>query len=224
MVSTVRSWLNWLFQQFQLKPGKPAIASSLRALISVLGPLLVGVWLGHPTASAIAIMAAWFVGLVNIEGVYRQKAVAKVAALISIIAMLLLANLVHSIFWLSVLTMFAVMFVAGLVNVFGQAVSSISLITSIMFIVALARFSSFPDWSTVFQQCAIGLAGGTWSIIVSLALWRLHPYKPVIQSVANCYSALSQLVDAAKGRVAYPGDRRAQLTQFLQAQDNFTQS
>jgi hypothetical protein len=52
----LKKMLNWLLQQFQLKPGKPAIASSLRALISVLVPLGIGVWLGHPSASAIAII------------------------------------------------------------------------------------------------------------------------------------------------------------------------
>jgi uncharacterized membrane protein YccC len=216
--------MNWLFQQFQLKPGKPAIASSLRALVSVLAPLGVGVWLGQPVGSVLAVLGAWFVGLVNVEGVYRQQATAKIAALISITAMLLLANLVHGTLWLSALMMFLVMFVAGFVGLFGQAASAIGLTTSITFIVALARFATFPDWSTVLQQCALCLAGGLWSIGLSLSIWQLHPYKPVIQSVANCYEALSQLVNSATGRVAHLDDRRNQLSQFLQAQDNFTQA
>lgn len=224
MISKLQLLLNWLFQQFQLKPGKPAVVSSLRALVSVLAPLGVGIWLGHPLNSAIAILGAWFVGLVNVEGVYRQKATAKVVALISITAMLFLANLVHSILWLSVLTTFLVMFFAGFVGLFGQAASSIGLITSITFIVALAKFAVFPDWSTVLQQCALCLAGGLWSIVVSLGLWKFRPYRPVSQAVANCYSALSQLVDSARGRVIHLDDRKNQLSQFLQAQDAFTQA
>jgi len=224
MFSKFQQLLNWLTQQFQLKPGKLAIASSLRALVSVLGPLGVGILVGHPTASAIAILGAWFVGLVNVEGVYRQKTTAKIVAALSIPAMLFLANLVHGTLWLSALTTFLVMFFAGFVGLFGQAASAISLIASITFIVALARFATFPDWSTVLQQCALCLAGGTWSIVLSLGIWQLRPYKPVLQSVANCYGTLSQLVDSAKGQVADLDDRRAQLTRFLQAQDNFTQA
>ena len=216
--------LNWLLQSFQLKPGKPAIASSLRALVSVLVPLGIGMWMGHPAASTVAILGAWFVGLVNMDGVYRQKATAKIVAAISITAMLLLANLVHSPLWLSALTTFLVMFLSGFVSVFGQGVSSISLIAAITFIVALAKFAAFPDWSTVLQQCALCLAGGLWSIVLSLGLWKLRPYAPVIQAVVNCYSGLSQLVDSVKGRVTDRDDRRAQLTRFLQAQDNFTQA
>lgn len=215
---------NWLLQPFQLKPGKPAIASSLRALVSVLVPLGIGVWMGHAAESTIAILAAWFVGLVNVDGVYRQKATAKVVAAISITAMLLLANLVHSPLWLSALTTFLVMFVSGFVGVFGQGVSSISLIVAITFVVALAKFAAFPDWSSVLQQCALCLAGGLWSTALSLGLWKLRPYAPVTQAVANCYSSLNQLVDSVKGRVTNLDDRRAQLTRFLQSQDNFTQA
>jgi uncharacterized membrane protein YccC len=224
MFSKFQPLLNWLLQQFQLKPGKPAIASSLRALISVLGPLGVGVWMGHPVASAVAIMGAWLVGLVNVEGVYRQKATARILAAVGITAMLFLANLVHGTLWLSALAMFLVMLFAGFAGLFGQAASSIGLTTSIMFIVALAKFAAFPNWSTVLQQCALCLAGGAWAVVVSLGFWQLRPYKPVIQSVANCYRVLSQLVDSAKGRVIDSGDRHAQLARFLQAQDDFTQA
>jgi uncharacterized membrane protein YccC len=215
---------NWLLQQFQLKPGKPSITAGFQALIAVLVPLGVGVLLGHPAASAIAILGAWFVGLVNVEGIYRQQATAKITAAISITGMLLIANLVHNIPWLSLLTTFVVMFLTGFIGLFGQAAASISLITSITFIVAQAKFAAFPDWTTILEQCTFCLAGGIWSIVVSLGIWRLNPYKPVIQTVANCYETLSQLVDAGKGRVAYPGDRRAQLIRFLTAQDNFNQA
>jgi uncharacterized membrane protein YccC len=213
---------NWLLQQFQLKPGKPDIAASLQTLVLVLVPIGVGVLMGHPAASAIAVMGAWSVGLVNVEGAYRQQATAKIAAAISITAMLFLANLVHGTLWLSAVTTFLVMFIAGFVSLFGQAASSISLTTSIMFIVALAKFAAFPDWSTVLQQCAFCLAGGIWSIVVSLGLWVLRPYNPVLQSVANCYGTLSQLVASAGERAANPNDRNEWATRFLQAQDNFS--
>lgn len=76
MSSKFQRPLNWLLQQFQLKPGKPAIASSLQILVSVLAPIGVGVLAGHAAASAIAVMGAWLVGLVNVDGAYRQQATA----------------------------------------------------------------------------------------------------------------------------------------------------
>jgi hypothetical protein len=80
MSSKSQQPLNWLLQQFQLKPGKPDIAASLQTLVLVLVPIGVGVLMGHPAASAIAVMGAWLVGLVNVEGAYRQQATAKIAA------------------------------------------------------------------------------------------------------------------------------------------------
>lgn len=224
MISQFRSCVNWLLQQFQLKPGKPAIGSALQVLFSALGPLLVGVAVGQPTQSAIGIMGAWMVSMVNVEGVYRQQATAKIAAVLSITAMLLLANLVQGSFWLSILTTFLVFFVLGFIGLWGAAASAISLTTSIMFIVAMARFATFPNWVTILQQCLICLGGGLWSIAIALFVWQLHPYQPVTQSIANCYRSLSQLIEAAKGRVAHPEDRRAQFSQFLKAQDDFTQA
>lgn len=216
--------LNWLRQQYQLQPGRPAIAASVQTLLSVLGPIGIGVLVGHPTASAIAVISAWLVGLVNVEGAYRQQATAKVLAAISITVMLFLANVVHANLWLSAPTLFLVMFVAGFVGLYGQAASSISLMTSIMFIVALTQFAIGFDWSAVLWQCALCLAGGTWTIVVSLGIWVLRPYTPVVQAVANCYRSLSQLAELARERAANPVDRRSWSTRFLQAQDTFTQA
>ncbi|OKH36218.1 hypothetical protein NIES2119_18110 [[Phormidium ambiguum] IAM M-71] len=216
--------LNWLWQQFQLKPGKPDIAASLQILLSVLAPIGVGVLTGHAAASIIAVMGAWMVGLVNVEGAYRQQATAKIAAALGITAMLFLAHLVHGSLWLSALATFAVMFIAGFVSLYGQAASSIGLTTSLTFIVALAKFAVFPDWSTVLQQCALCLAGGMWAIVVSLGLWVLHPYTPVLQSIANCYGTLSELLKLANERATNRDERHEWTTRFLQAQDNFTQA
>lgn len=216
--------LEWLLQQFQLKPGKPAIASSLRTLVSVLGPIGVGVLMGHPAASAIAVMGAWLVGLVNVDGAYRQRGTAKIVAAIGITTMLLIAKGCHEPLWLSAITTFVVMFVAGFVGLFGQAASSIGLISSIMFIVALAKFATFGDWSTVLEQCALCLAGGIWSIVVSLVLWVVRPYTPVIQAVANCYRTLSQLVESADEKATNWENEPDWTNRFLQAQDNFTQA
>jgi uncharacterized membrane protein YccC len=224
MFSKLRAFRNGFLQQFQLKPGQPAIAASLQLLLSVLGPLIVGIVVGHPAQSAIPIMGAWMVAIVNVGGVYRQQATAKFVAIISITAMLLLANLVHGIVWLSLLATFLVMFLLGFAGLWGATASAISLTASIMFIVALAKFATFPNLSTVLQQCLLCFGGGVWSIVVALGIWQFNPYKPVTQSVSDCYQALNQLVEAAKGRVAYPDDRRAQFTLFLQAQDNFTQA
>ncbi|MGB3669541.1 MAG: hypothetical protein WA984_05490 [Phormidesmis sp.] len=47
----------------------------------------------------------------------------------------------------------------------GTTMASISLATSLMFIVSLARFSSFPDWRAILEQCVLYCAGGLWPML-----------------------------------------------------------
>lgn len=223
MPSAHQRHLNWLLQQFQLKPGKPAIVYGLRTMMAVSGPIGVGFILGHPAASAIAVMGAMFVGMVDGGGAYRQKATVMLAATIGVTVALLIANLVSGTLWLAIPTTFFVMFIAGLAGLFGTPAATVSLVTSIMFIVSLAQFAAFPNLSTVLQQCALCLGGGVWTMVLSLGLWVLRPYAPVIQAVATCYATLSKFLGTASEIPLNPEARREWAKQFLQAQDSVTQ-
>jgi uncharacterized membrane protein YccC len=223
MPSTDQGFLSWLLQQFQLKPGKPAFANGLRTLLALGGPVAVGIITGHGAASAIAVMAAMFVTMVDVGGAYRQKATAMMAATIGVTVALLLANLVNSTLWLALPTTFIVIFIAGLAGLYGSVSASVSLVISIMFVVSLARFASFPDFSTVLLQCLLCLAGGIWAMVLSLGLWVIRPYTPAIQAVAKCYLSLSKFVELASQRILNPEDIHNWVQQFLQAQDTVTQ-
>ncbi|OUL37656.1 hypothetical protein BV372_01465 [Nostoc sp. T09] len=223
MPSTDQGSLSWLLQQFQLKPGKPAFANGLRTLLALGGPVAVGILTGNGAASAIAVMGAMFVSMADGGGAYRQKATAMMAATIGVTVALLLANLVSSTLWLALPTTFIVIFIAGLAGLYGSVAASVSLVISIMFVVALARFASFPDLSTVLLQCLLCLAGGIWAMALSLGLWVIRPYIPVMQAVANCYLSLSKFVELASQRVLNPEDLQDWAQKFLQAQDTVTQ-
>ncbi|MBN3941532.1 FUSC family membrane protein [Nostoc sp. NMS9] len=216
--------LGWLLQQFQLQPGKPAIASGLRSLFILGVPIGIGIITNHAAESAIATMAAWFVGMVNVDGAYRQRATAMIAATIGVTVMFLIASLVSSHLWLAVPTTFLVIFITGLASLYGNVAASVSLITSIMFVIALARFASFSNLSTLIQHCGLCLAGGTWTTVLSLGLWVVRPDVPAMQIVANCYLSLSNFVDLASQRALNPKDRQQWEQRFLQAQDTVIQN
>ncbi|BAY27417.1 hypothetical protein NIES2100_72410 [Calothrix sp. NIES-2100] len=223
MPSTDRGSFSWLLQQFQLKPGKPAFAYGLRTLLALGVPVVIGIMTGNGAASAIAVMAAMFVSMVDVGGAYRQKATAMIAATIGVTVAFLLANLVSSTLWLALPTTFIVIFLAGLAGLFGSVAASVSLVISIMFVVSLARFASFPDLSAVLLQCLLCLAGGIWAMVLSLGLWVIRPYTPVMESVAKCYLSLSKFVELASQRILNPEDLRDWAQQLLQAQDTVTQ-
>ncbi|MDZ8221923.1 FUSC family protein [Nostoc sp. ChiVER01] len=216
--------LSWLLQQFQLQPGKPAIASGFRSLFILGVPIGIGIITNHAAESAIATMAAWFVGMVNVDGAYRQRAIAMIAATIGVTVMFLIASLVSSHLWLAVPTTFLVIFIAGLASLYGNVAASVSLITSIMFVIALARFASFSNLPTLIQHCGLCLAGGTWTTVLSLGLWAVRPDVPAIQTVANCYLSLSNFVDLASQRALNPKAQQQWEQRFLQAQDTVIQN
>ncbi|GAA6619514.1 FUSC family protein [Scytonema sp. NUACC26] len=222
MPSTDKRHLSWLLQQFQLKPGKPAIFSGLRSLFILGVPIGVGVITGHAATSAIATMAAWFVGMVNVDGTYRQRATAMIAATVGVTVVFLMASLVSSHLWLAIPTTFLVIFIAGLAGLYGSVAASVSLVTSIMFAISLARFASFSNLSTLIQHCALCLFGGTWTTVLSLGLWVVHPYVPAMQVVAKCYLSLSKFVETAS-ETLNPKDRQEWEQRFLQAQDTVIQ-
>jgi uncharacterized membrane protein YccC len=231
MPSTDKHPFSWLLQHFQLKPGKPAIVSGFRSLLILGVPIGIGIITGHAAASvmpmasaAIATMAAWFVGMVNVDGTYRQQLMAMIATTIAVTTVFLIASLVSGHIWLAIPTTFIVIFIAGLAGLYGNVASSISLVTSIMFVIALARFATFTNFSTLIQHCALCLAGGTWTILLSLGLWAVRPHDTAMQTVANCYLSLSKFVDLASERTLNPQDRQEWAERFLQAQDTVIQN
>jgi uncharacterized membrane protein YccC len=223
MQSTDKRPLSWFLQQFQLKPGKPAIFSGLRSLFILGVPIGIGIITGHAAESAIATMAAWFVGLVNVDGAYRQRAIAMIAATISVTLMFLIASLISSNLWLAIPTMFVVIFISGLASLYGNVAASVSLVTSLMFVISLAKFASFSNFSTLILHCGLCLAGGTWTSMLLLGLWVVRPYVPAMQIVANCYLSLSQFVALTSQRELNANEHQEWTQRFLQAQDTVIQ-
>jgi uncharacterized membrane protein YccC len=215
--------LKWLLQQFQLKPGKPAIVYGLRTLVVLIAPIGVGIIFGHPAASVVAVLAAMFVGMADVGGAYRQKAIAMSAATIGVTVALLIASLVGTTLWLAVPTTFIVIFFAGLVGLYGSTAATVSLVTSIMFVVSIAKFASSPNLSTIFLQCSLCFAGGVWAMIMSLFLWVLRPYAPVMEAVASCYVTLSKFVESANV-YALMGEKQEGAKDFLEFQDTVIQT
>ncbi|AFY42665.1 FUSC family protein [Nostoc sp. PCC 7107] len=224
MLSTNKHSFSWLLQQFQLKPGKPAILIGFRSLLILGVPIGFGMITGNAAASAIATMAAWFVGMVNVDGTYRQQLKAMIATTITVTTVFLIASVVSGQPWLAIPTTFVVIFIAGLAGLYGNVASSISLVTSIMFVIALARFATFTNFPTLILHCGLCIAGGTWTILLSLGLWAVQPYDPVMQTVANCYLSLSKFIDLARERVFNYQNSQEWTEQFLQAQDTVIQN
>jgi uncharacterized membrane protein YccC len=92
-----------------------------------------------------------------------------------------------------------------------------------MFVISLAKFASFSNFSTLILHCALCLAGGTWTSMLLLGLWVVRPYVPAMQIVANCYLSLSQFVALTSQRELNANEHQEWTQRFLQAQDTVIQ-
>ncbi|PZO55526.1 MAG: hypothetical protein DCF15_10380 [Phormidesmis priestleyi] len=141
-------------------------------------------------------IAALFVGIVSVSGTYRQQAAATGADTLGVTSTLLVANLVSGSFWLALFTTFIVIFSLSLASLIRASMASIGSVTSLMFIISLAKFSSFPNLTTVLEQGLLCLGGGLWVMVLSSLLWidseTSHP------GCKSCRRLLQQLghVDA----------------------------
>ena len=223
-LSSLQSVLKKLLQPFELRSGPLAISAGLRTLVFVGGPIGVGILTGQSAVSAIAVLSALFVGMVDVGGAYRQKATAMMAATAGMTLMLLVANLVSGSPGLVAVTTFWVMFAVGLSGLFGKMAATVSLSTSLIYIVALAKFAAFPTLSDVLEQALLCFAGGLWAVVVSLSIWIQSPYLPAMRSVAACYAALGKFVETGRERTSGPLDLKDWAKRFLQGQDSVTQT
>lgn len=228
--------LVWLRQQFQIQPGQPAYVYGVRILLILIGPVGAGFLLHNPKLSVIPTLADLSVGLIAVGGTYRQQAKTMGAAAIAVTLALLLANLIGGSFLLTVATTFALTFLLSFASLWGAGITSISIITLLMFIVSLAKFSTFSSASVLLIQCLLCLSGGLWAIAISCLLWVVRPYTPVTEAVAESYLALSALAKPLGERIAQCKlqgtlgasasnvvNRSIQTKQFVQAQDTAIQ-
>ena len=84
MLSQNQYLLNWLQQQFQIKPGKPDFIRGAWMLLVLSGPLAVGFFLSQPKIIAIPTIAAFLVEIVPVSGAYRHQVTARGIATVGI--------------------------------------------------------------------------------------------------------------------------------------------
>jgi uncharacterized membrane protein YccC len=84
------------------------------------------------------------------------------------------------------------LFCASFARVYGQGPQQLGGLLAVVIIVSLDR--PLPGLSEAAVVAAAFLAGGLWATLLTLVIWRLHPYLPARRAVADAYAALARLV------------------------------
>ena len=205
-----------LSKEFRLTRTAPAIEAGLRAGIGMSVPIFLGIAAGQPAVGIMVAFGCWFTLLGDIGGTYVQKARGMVAVNLAGALAMLVGGSVGHIPELALLVTAAWIFVGGLVTLFGSIAAQVSLLSSIMLVIAIGTASR----ANALSQSAWCLAGGAWATALSLGVWSIHPNRPVREAVSKLYVTLSTLLRNGVAAVAQSKDESRWETQSL---SGFTQ-
>jgi uncharacterized membrane protein YccC len=193
MIAPHPAGLRVLLRFFRLESHRLQVPQGVRAALAISVPIGLGLAFHQVGAAVIVSLGAWFVLVSDTGGAYRQKAVATLSATVGVASAVLVASLLNvSPLWIIVGT-FLWVAAAAFVGIFGNTASTVSFATSLMFVITAA----LPHASDMWLRLFLSVTGGLWAAFLSLALWPLRAFTPVIQAVAQCYTNLADLLDAA---------------------------
>ena len=200
-----------LRKEFRLARTAPAIEAGLRAGIGMSVPVFVGIAAGQVAVGIIAAFGSWFTLLADIGGTYEQKARAMLAANLGGALAIIVGGSVAHIPELALLVTAAWIFFAGLAPLLGSAPAQVSLLSSIMLLIAIGTM----DWANALPQSGWWLVGGAWATALSLGVWSIHPNRPVREAVSKLYFTLSTLLQSEVGAPVQPKHESRWGTQSL---------
>lgn len=170
-----------------------AAAFALRGSLSVLVPLVFFQALGLPAAGLAAAIAGLNTPLADSGGTYTSRLFAMIVATLVLPLVLFLGTQAHQAGWLVAALMAGIALAGGLARVFGQSGATLGLYGGLAFLIGL----EIPaDPLTGLGQAGAYFVGGSWSIALALALWRLRPWRRLEQELAGCFEAVAEAARA----------------------------
>ncbi len=166
------------------------VAEGLRAALACAVLLLVHEWLGWPPL-VYAALAAFLTCLCDTGGPIRLRVP-------TLLAFTLAGALTWGVFGVLRGAGLAValplagvgIFVASFARVWGVPASAAGNLLSVVLILALDAPLS---WRAALLVGGMFVAGGLWATLLTMAVWRLHPYRPARLAVAEVWRRLAAL-------------------------------
>lgn len=189
----------------------PAIEAGLRAGIGMSVPIFLGFAAGQPGAGTVAALGCWFTLLADIGGTYGQKARAMLAGNLAVATAMLVGGSIHHIPGLASFVTFVWVFMGGLAPLSGSTAAQVSLLSSIVLVIAIGVPAPANAWS----QSVWCLVGGVWATVLSLSVWSIHPNRPVREAVSKLYFTLSTLLRDGVAAAVQTGDEARWKTHSL---------
>ncbi|MFC0408778.1 FUSC family protein [Roseomonas elaeocarpi] len=94
--------------------------------------------------------------------------------------------------WAAVIpVVFACTFLGSMGRLYGQAVTQAGLLAAVACVVAADQ--PFADGWALLRFGLSFVGGALWALVLSLTLWRIHPFRPARRAVGEAFRALAEL-------------------------------
>ncbi|MGH8273928.1 MAG: FUSC family protein [Gammaproteobacteria bacterium] len=188
----IKTKVRHLLDATRAAPTRITLGFALRGSVGMMVPFLVLFELGRPAGGVFAALGGLYAVLSDAGGAYQRRLGAMLLALAVGAVSLFLGERMPALTWVAPLVLALIAFAAGMARAFGGSGISIGICASIMFLVG-----SFAPQDTVHAAQFAGYyaIGSLWVICFQLALWRLRPYRILLQQIAACYDACAELVE-----------------------------
>ncbi len=167
------------------------VLEGIRGALSVTVLVALNEYLDFPGLMQAA-LAAWLACLCDQGGPINRRLPAVIGFTLGAALIASLAGLARNGgVWAAVPVASIGLFCLSFGSIYGQAATVVGNLLGVMLVLALDRPLSLPEAGMVAIAC---LAGGAWATLLTMVIWRLHPYRPVRQAVGRAYRALGAMV------------------------------
>lgn len=177
--------------RFAVDLGAINVAEGVRAALSVAAIVAASAW-AHWPALIPAALAALFACLCDVGGPIRRRVPAllsftAIAALLAAAGGLARFHGIPAALPLSVI----VIFLGAFARIYGQQAQQVGMFVPVILILSLDHPA--PTLAAAGEIGVYTLAGGLWATLLTLVLWRVHPFRPVRRALAQAYETLAAL-------------------------------
>lgn len=168
-----------------------SLAEGVRAALSVAVIVALGEWVHVPGLMESA-LSALLTCLCDAGGPIRRRLPAILS--FGVIAAAVTAGfglLRAEPLWMVVPAASLFIFAAGFVRAFGQSAMQVGNLLTVVSVLAVR--APVPHVGDAATLGGMFLAGSAWALLLTMVIWRLHPYRPARRAVAEAYRALAAL-------------------------------
>lgn len=177
------------------------LSQALRGTVAAAVPLVILRLTGHPAGALFTTIAVLFLSVVDSGGPYRQRLVAMLLVT-TIVPLALFAGMhTRGLWYLATAVMFLVATGGGLIRLLGPAGIPIGLQSGLGFIIGLFVPGGLE---ASFQYMAYFAAGALWTILLTLLVWRVRPYRRIRYQAGDCFRQASETLSLLRRQESTP--------------------